>query len=258
MRLAALQMPSVVADVDANLACIEEGLRGAAARGATLLVTPELGLVGYGAGPALLTLAAAADGPLIARLAALTRRHGVALVAGLPERDGVDVFNAALFIDGTTTVVYRKSHLYGAYERKLFRAAAPSTRLFRHAGLTFGLLICYDVEFPENVRRLARAGADVVLVPTALPAGDNGRFIAERMVAVRAFENQLFLAYVDVTGRDDRFTYGGRSRIIAPDGQVLAEAPVDGERLLVADIDPAAYVRSRADNSYLADLGPLA
>ena len=65
------------------------------------------------------------------------------------------------------------------------------------------MLICYDVEFPENVRRLAQAGAQAVLVPTALPASDHADFIARKMIPVRAFENQLFVAYVNHCGADD-------------------------------------------------------
>ena len=95
------------------------------------------------------------------------------------------------------------------YEKRWFCAAPPSTVIVRQGGLNLGLLICYDVEFPENVRRLAQAGADAVLVPTALPVGGSADFIADHMIAVRAFENQVFVAYVDNCGRDGDFGYAG-------------------------------------------------
>jgi predicted amidohydrolase len=116
------------------------------------------------------------------------------------------------------------------------------------------MLICYDVEFPENVRRLAKAGAQAVIVPTALPAGDSGSFIAGHMIAVRAFENQIFVAYINHCGSDALFAYAGLSRIAAPDGGMLAEACASGEALLVADLDPVAYAASAAANTYLRDL----
>jgi predicted amidohydrolase len=116
------------------------------------------------------------------------------------------------------------------------------------------MLICYDVEFPENVRRLAVTGAEVVLVPTALPAGPSGSFIAEHMIQTRAFENQIFVAYVNHCGTDDLFRFAGRSRVAAPDGQLLATANVTDETLLVVDIDLASFDRSRAENTYLRDL----
>lgn len=254
-RVAALQMQAVAGDPDANLARIEKGVREAARRGATLLVTPELAIPGYGAGPAMATLAEAPDGPSWRRLSALSRETGVAIVAGFAERAGDTVYNSAMLVDGDRPQhVYRKSHLYGPYERGLFAAEAPSAPVFDHSGLRFGLLICYDVEFPENVRRLALAGAQAVLVPTALPASGHAAFIARSMIPVRAFENQVFVAYVDHCGSDARFSYAGLSGIAAPDGAMIASADAEGEALLVADLDPGAYRQAAQDNPYLADL----
>jgi predicted amidohydrolase len=254
-RIAALQMQVVAGNVEANLARIETGVRDAAQQGAVLLVTPELAIPGYGAGSVMVALAEAPDGPSWKRLAALSRETGVAIVAGFAERAGDSVFNSALLVDGDRPPrVYRKSHLYGPYERGLFAAEAPCAPIFDHAGLKFGLLICYDVEFPENVRRLALAGAQAVLVPTALPSSDHAEFIARKMIAVRAFENQVFVAYVDHCGRDARFSYAGLSGIAAPDGSFLASAGADDEALLIADLDPGAYRQSVENNPYLADL----
>ena len=255
MLLAALQMRARPSDVGANLDRLERAAAEAALRGASLLVTPELGLVGYGAGPDLPLLAEPADGALAGSVAAIARRHSIGIVAGFAERDGDAVYNSALFVSGDSLAIYRKSHLYGPYEKRWFRAAPPSSVLMRHEGLSFGLLICYDVEFPENVRRLALAGADLVVVPTALPKGSSGSFIANHMIQVRAFVNQVFVAYINHCGADDHFTYAGLSRIAAPDGKLLAEAPAEGETLLFAEIRPEDYAKSRAENTYLIDLG---
>jgi predicted amidohydrolase len=81
----------------------------------------------------------------------------------------------------------------------------PSDSIIEYGGLRIGILICYDVEFPENVRRLALAGAHLIAVPTALPATDQAGLIARKMVPVRAFENQLFIAYANHCGADDLF-----------------------------------------------------
>ena len=254
MLLAALQMQSHPADVAANLDRLERAAAEAAAGGARLLVTPELGLVGYGAGPDLPLLAEPADGPLAGSVAAIARRHSLGIVAGFAERDGDALYNSALWVSGDSQAVYRKSHLYGPYERHWFHAAPPSTVIVRQDGLSFGLLICYDVEFPENVRRIAKAGADAVLVPTALPVGSSADFIAAHMIAVRAFENQVFIAYVDNCGHDGDFAYAGLSRIAAPDGTILAAPGGRDEALLSVRIEPEAYARSRAENTYLSDL----
>jgi len=254
IRISALQMQTAGTDTAANLARIEKAARQAAEAGATLLVTPELCVTSYGGGKAVLDLAEPADGPLIQRLSEIARQTGVAVVAGFAEKVDNAVFNSAVYTDGTEEPsIYRKSHLYGDYERELFTPATPATCLFSHGGMTIGMLICYDVEFPENVRRLALAGAEMILVPTATPQGESGTFIAEKMVPVRAFENQIFIAYVNNIGSDGAFDYAGLSIIAAPDGSALASAGLS-EEFLTADIVPALYARSRSENTYLRDL----
>ncbi len=255
MRIAALQMRSAAGDPAANLARIEAAVAEASAKGASIMVAPELALTGYGAGKAILDLAEPAGGPTAERLGTIARTAGVAIVTGFAELSGDAVYNSALFVDGfRPAVVYRKSHLYGDYERTLFRPEAPSAGIIEHGGVKLGLLICYDVEFPENVRRLARAGAQAVLVPTALPASDHALLIAQKMIPVRAFENQIFVAYVNHCGADERFAYAGLSGIAAPDGNLLAKAGAQKEALLLARIEPEAYRTSAAENTYLADL----
>jgi predicted amidohydrolase len=254
IRLSALQMQTAGADPAANLARIETAAHEAARAGATLLVTPELGITSYGGGEDIQGLAEPADGAIVARLGDIARNTGVALVAGFAEKAGDAVYNSAIYTDGSgKPSVYRKSHLYGDYERSLFTPEKPSTCLFEHCGMTLGMLICYDVEFPENVRRLAQAGAEMILVPTATPMGASGTFIAEKMIPVRAFENQIFIAYVNNIGRDGDFDYAGRSVIAAPDGTALATAGLS-EQLLTVDIESELYARSRSENTYLRDL----
>lgn len=255
MKIAALQMQAIAGDVAANLARIERAAREASAKGARLLIAPELALTGYGAGEANRTLAEPADGPSTQKLQAVSAAAGIAIVAGFSEKAGGRVWNSAVFVDGKAApVVYRKSHLYADYEKTLFEPGLPAATTVDLDGLKLGLLICYDVEFPENVRRLAQAGCALVAVPTALPAGAYARFIARSMVPVRAFENQVFVAYVNHRGADPLFSYAGLSTVAAPDGTVLAEADETGDALLLADIEPAAYAQSAAQNTYLRDL----
>ncbi len=257
MKIAALQMQSISGDVQANLARIERAAIDAAKSGAELLITPELCITGYGAGDAIIALAEPVNGNQIKALQTVSSANGIAIIAGFAERDGVDVYNSAAFINGENKpAIYRKSHLYGDYERSLFKPAKPVNCVVEMGGLKFGMLICYDVEFPENVRRLALGGVDAILVPTALPAGPSGTFIANHMIQVRAFENQIFIAYINHAGADDRFTFVGLSRIAAPDGSLLAACGNDVEQLIFADIDPAVFTTSIDGNPYLRDLDP--
>jgi predicted amidohydrolase len=255
MRLALLQMRTRAGDVEANLARIEQGAVQAARAGAELLMAPELALPGYGAGPQMRDLAEPAAGAQVQALEGIACQAGVALVAGFAERSGESIYNAAVMVGaGGEPIVYRKTHLYGPYERELFSPGRPEASLVSFGGLKLGLLICYDVEFPENARRLARAGADALLVPTALPAGPHAAFIAGKMIAVRAFENQVFVAYANLVGADERFAYAGLSQVSGPDGAALAKAAEAEEALLIADLEPGDFAESREVNSYLSDL----
>ena len=96
-----------------------------------------------------------------------------------------------------------------------------------------------------------------MVVPTALPMGDYGRHIAGRVIPVRAFESQVFVAYVNNADSDGTFEYQGMSSVVAPDGVPLAMADERGEALLYAEIDLPAFAQCRLDNPYVADLTEL-
>ncbi|MCZ9340633.1 carbon-nitrogen hydrolase family protein, partial [Streptomyces sp. TRM76130] len=196
----------------------------AAAAGAGLLVAPELFLTGYAIGDDMARLAEPADGDAAASIAEAATRHGLAVAYGYPERDGDRAFNSAQLIsaDGTRLANYRKTHLYGDYERDRFTPGDQPVVQAELDGLTVGLMICYDVEFPENVRAHALAGTDLLLVPTAQP--HPFQFVAASLVPVRAFENQMYVAYVNRTGREGAFDFVGLSVLAGPDGVARARA----------------------------------
>jgi predicted amidohydrolase len=254
MKVAALQMHAVQADARANLEKISRFAVQAKEQGADILIVPELAVPGYGAGEDMAGLTQLDGTPVEQILQHISDENQIALVAGFAERVDGTVYNSAAFCKpGSMPVIYRKSHLYGPYERDLFQSVEPMTCLVEFQGMKLGMLICYDVEFPENTRRLANAGADFIIVPTATPQGHSGQFIADKMIPVRAFENQVFIAYINHCGTDTQFAYQGGSGIYAPDGQALARAN-DKEEFLITSIDTAAFDQSRSDNPYLTDL----
>jgi predicted amidohydrolase len=262
--LSRLKRPHSVEDVRialhqsnaAGLARISSAAREAAARGARLLVTPELSLTGYALDdPA--EHAEPAAGPGAAGVSRIARQHGVAVAYGYPERgeDGA-VHNAVRLVgpDGETLANYRKTHLYGPYETKHYTPGAHLPVQAELDGVRIGLLICYDVEFPEAVRAHALAGTDVLLVPTALMRPYEA--VATTLVPARAMESQLYVAYANRVGREGESDFAGLSRLAAPDGTVSARADGRSPALLVADADPAALSASRDHNPYLADRRP--
>ncbi|MFG2719982.1 carbon-nitrogen hydrolase family protein [Streptomyces sp. NPDC048416] len=255
LRTALLQSSGRLSDVAANLTVLDEAAGRAAGTGAGLIVCPELFLTGYAIGDDVAKLAEAADGPSARAIAEIALRHDVAVVYGYPERDGDAVYNAAQLIgpDGARLANYRKTHLFGCFEQEAFTPGERSVVQAELNGLRIGMMICYDVEFPENVRAHALAGTDLLLVPTAQM--HPFQFVAESVVPVRAFENQLYVAYVNRTGPEGEFEFVGLSCLAGPDGVARARAG-RGTELVVGDVDPEFLAASRANNPYLRDRRP--
>ncbi|PZU23208.1 MAG: nitrilase [Shinella sp.] len=256
MRVALYQMQATPGAVADNLARIEQAAFAASIMGAALLVTPELSVTGYALGAETASFAEPADGPILARLKAMAAARNIAIVAGFPERSGDAIYNSAALVrpDGTVEV-YRKCHLYGALERDAFRASDTPPAVFQIGGLKAAMVICYDVEFPEFVRSAALAGAELLIVPTALAASEANRMIPDRIVPARALENQTFVIYADLCGSDGVLDYEGHSVICSPDGAHLARAG-RGEALITADLDRNLYASSIAELPYLAERRP--
>ncbi|MFB0621054.1 carbon-nitrogen hydrolase family protein [Streptomyces sp. AGS-58] len=252
MRTALLQGSGRPGSIAGNLKVLDEAAGRAAAAGAGLLAAPEMFLTGYAIGDDIARLAEPADGDSADAVAEIATRHGLALAYGYPERDGETVYNSAQLIsaDGTRLANYRKTHLFGCFERDHFTPGERHVVQAELNGLTVGLLICYDVEFPENVRAHALAGTDLLLVPTAQM--HPYQFVAESMIPVRAFENQMYVAYVNRVGREGEFEFVGLSVLAGPDGTARARAGRT-EQLVVADADPAFLAASREANPYLHD-----
>ncbi|WP_128378429.1 carbon-nitrogen hydrolase family protein [Streptomyces cavernae] len=255
MRTALLQSSGRPGSVAENLKVLDEAAGRAAAAGAGLLVAPEMFLTGYAIGSDVPLLAEPADGDSADAIADIAGRQGIALAYGYPEREAERVFNSAQLIaaDGTRLANYRKTHLYGCFERDHFTPGEQPVVQAELGGLCVGLMICYDVEFPENVRAHALAGTDLLLVPTAQM--HPFQFVAESVVPVRAFENQMYVAYVNRVGPEGEFDFVGLSTLAGPDGIARARAG-RAEELLFADADPAFLAASRESNPYLRDRRP--
>lgn len=255
MRIALFQGPPGPLDVAGNLERLRQQAEQAAAQGARLLVCPEMFLTGYDIGrDAVSRLAEPADGDSAQAVAAIARQQGLAIVYGYPEQ-GVDgaCYNSVQLIDaqGSRLGNYRKTHLFGVLDRSLFSPGGDHFPVVELEGWKLGLLICYDVEFPENTRRLALAGAELIVVPTANMVPYD--FVCQFTVRVRAQENQCYLVYANYCGAEGDIHYCGQSSIIGPDGAVLALAGED-ESQLHAELDRQQVVAGRQAFPYLQDL----
>ena len=201
-----------------------------------LLVFPECFLTGYFRKvedvPAI---ASEVDASVLGKLAALARSTGVAFVVGTYESLPEGIANAAhVFLPGAPgPLTYRKRALYGDWEKSVFRNGDAPT-LFRYRDLTFAVLICFDVEFPELVREVVQQGADAILVPTALMEPDHE--IADFVVPARAIENGVTVAYANRIGIEDRLEFIGKSQICDPLARVRVVAESGSRGLLIGHI----------------------
>ncbi|MEZ5073984.1 MAG: nitrilase-related carbon-nitrogen hydrolase [Solirubrobacterales bacterium] len=212
-----------------------------------LVALPELFLGGYAMSDLERRALAPGDGPL-ERIAAVCRDHATAVVVGFTEavdRDRSVYANSAASFDrdGSTLRVYRKTHLFGAAEAAAFVAGAE-LRLVELAGVMVGPLICFDVEFPEPARRLAAAGAELLLTIAANMAP----YEADHRLATRAraLDNRRHHLYVNRVGEESGHRFVGRTRAIAPDGEILAELD-DAEGTLAIDLDLLPPVSAAVD-----------
>lgn len=255
MRIAVFQGTPRPLDVPGNLERLHQQAQLAAERGATLLVCPEMYLTGYNIGSdAVERLAEAEDGPSAMAVVEIAQAHHIAIVYGYPERaDDGQVYNSVQLIDahGSSLCNYRKTHLFGDLDRSMFSPGDDHFPVVELGGWKLGLLICYDIEFPENARRLALDGAELILVPTANMTPYD--FICQVTVRARAQENQCYLVYANYCGSEQDIHYCGQSSIVGPDGSLLAMAGRD-ECLLLADLERERVIKGREAFPYLTDL----
>ncbi|MDX3189918.1 carbon-nitrogen hydrolase family protein [Streptomyces sp. MN03-5084-2B] len=222
---------------------------------ADLVVTAEMITTGYHIGARTHELAEPADGPTAARMSAWARQTGTALAYGYPEADGEHVYNSVQLVDATGQRLanYRKTHLFGDLDKAWFTPGDEPVVQADLGGLRIGLLICYDVEFPELVRAHALAGTELLVVPTALMSPYE--IVAETLLPARAYESQLFVAYANRCDTEQELTYCGRSCVVAPTGEVLARAGA-GPEVIAADVTRDTLAASRLENTHLADRRP--
>jgi predicted amidohydrolase len=215
-----------------------------------LVICPELFLSGYNVGDQVRHLAEPQAGPFAKAAAALAKKRRTALIYGYPEQAGGGVYNAAMCIgaDGVVLAHHRKLRLPNAFEQSHFSPGDAYT-FFQLNGWKVAILVCYDIEFPEAVRRCAQQGAQLVVAPTALRK--QWSFVARHMVPTRAFENGIFVAYANYCGTEGDFEYLGESRFIGPTGHLVSAA--DQETLVTAALDRQEIALARRDLPYLQD-----
>ncbi|HEY7347968.1 MAG TPA: NAD+ synthase [Ktedonobacterales bacterium] len=250
LRIALAQINAVVGDLDGNLRLILENAAQAAQAGADLICFPELALTGYPPEDLLLKPGFVADN--LRALDELVRRSanypGLTIVAGFVDRQ-VDIYNAAAVIhSGRLAGVYYKQYLpnYGVFDENRYFQAGTLSPIFETSGVQVGVNICEDIWYPTGPATLqAYAGAEVLVNINASPYFAGKGDFREKMLATRAADNGLIVAYLNMVGGQDEVVHDGASVIFDQSGNLIARGKHCAEDLLLADLDVEAVFRTR-------------
>jgi len=255
MKIGVAQIDCRVGDVAGNLKTITSAVEQAAKTRCDLLILPELADTGYDM-DVIRSLASSWDcGPCI-ELCRIASSLQISLICGLSERDGDRIFNTAAIIDNTGTLVgkYRKTHLFSLTREDEYFASGDELKIIELGGFAIGIMICYDLRFPEMARALVMEGADILAVPAAWPDRRIDRW--NILTAARAIENQVFLAAANRAGTDGPTTFGGNSCLYDPWGSQLAGATLTEKTLLTGEISRDQIEKSRASMRVFEDRRP--
>jgi predicted amidohydrolase len=245
-RIAAVQLDPRLGDKESNLQAIERYVAEAAGRGVELAVFPECAVTGYmfESLDEARQVAEPVPGPATDRIAQAAAKHGLYVIAGTLERVNDRCYNTAILAgpNGLETA-YRKTHTLCL---GVDRFTTPGDIPYHVVELPFGrvgILICYDLRFPEAARTLALQGAQIIALPTNWPS--TSRIQADVFSRARAAENRVFVVASDRVGEERWARFLGRSQIVAPDGSVLQEASPDRVEVIIRDVDPAEADRKK-------------
>jgi NAD+ synthase (glutamine-hydrolysing) len=247
LRIGLAQMNATVGAIEANTSRIREQLEQARDFGVNVVAFPELAVCGYPPEDLLLKPSfVAANRAAVVRLAAETR--GLTAIVGFVDRQ-FDLFNAAAILhDGEWIATSHKQRLpnYGVFDELRYFKPGRGEVLVSTAGAWVGVCVCEDIWLPGGpAGRLARAGADVIVNINASPFHQGKWRARHRMLATRASDDAVVLAYVNMVGGQDELVFDGNSVVFGPGGELLAEAPVFEEHLLVCDVELEQVFRAR-------------
>jgi omega-amidase len=236
--------------VKKNLRSVEAAIPWFAEHHCQLLVLPEMWSCGF-AYDQLAAMARETPG-VLATLQQWSCAHHLVLVGSLPEAVDKDIYNTSYVIDANGEIAgsYRKIHLFSVTrEDEYFRRGAQPLVCDTEVG-RIGVLICYDLRFPELARRLALDGADLLCISALWPQARVDQW--SLLLRARALENQLFVVGCNGSGKNGSTTYGGQSALVSPQGLPLAEADGHEQRLL-ATLDLHAMAQFRNQIPCFAD-----
>jgi predicted amidohydrolase len=243
-----------------NIETIRKNVTKAKAEGAQLVIFPELSLTGYVVRDQIFELAERIPGPATRIIEKLAREHQLHIVFGMPEvseKAQAVLFNSAVLVGPKGLIgKYHKMYLptHSVFEEKRYFRPGYQVAVFETTFGKIGLIICYDIYFPEVSRLTRLKGAQLIACISASPGPRRSFF--ETLTVARAIENNAFLAYVNMAGIQDGLQFWGGSRLVGPAGGIIAQAKYDEQDLVIAQIDPSDARAAEAFIPALRDLRP--
>jgi len=259
-KIALAQIECKRADKTDNIRKIEQTTQHARKQGAELIVFPELSLTGYVVRDEIYELAEPIPGPATEAVEKIAQKTKTYIVFGMPElseKAQATIHNTAVLVGPEGLIgKYQKMYLptHSVFEEKRYfrpgyQAAAFDTKLGK-----IGLIICYDIFFPEVSRLTRLEGAQLIVCISASPA--IRRMFFETLIVARALENTAFLAYVNLVGIEDGLQFCGGSKLVGPNGRILAKAKYDKEDMIMGTVNYADIRPVEAFVPTLRDLRP--
>ncbi|MBU2515076.1 nitrilase [bacterium] len=248
-QVAAIQITPILGDIQANL---KRGIQFMRQIGqeANLIVFPELWTTGYYLSKnAFQQLAETKEGPTINKLREEAQRSNAVVISSFAEKDSENrLFISAAIIDqnGNLLGIVRKSLLWGR-ESEIFNMGEIKYPIFETAQAKIGVLICYEMEFPEPSRLLALEGVELVICPSVWSVSASRRW--DIQLPARALDNTIFILGVNTVGNNSC----GKSKLVGPMGDILAEASDAREEVLLRAVDIQSLYWARDENRYLED-----
>lgn len=242
VRIRCTQLSPKIGAVAENLAAIERELSRAAADGVDLLVLPELAVCGYAMTPDEARAAALrADSSVLQRWGELLAGTTTTAVVGFCEDGGAALYNsAAAIVPGAAPVVYRKLHLWNT-EKLIFAPGDERPPIVETPAGRLGVIICYDLEFPELPRSLALDGAELIAVPTnwplrPKPAGERPQEVVHAMAAAQA--SAVVIACCDRAGEERGTSWTEGTAVVGADGWPRGAVGADGRLDVEVELAP--------------------
>ncbi|MEM2102902.1 MAG: carbon-nitrogen hydrolase family protein [Candidatus Bathyarchaeia archaeon] len=260
IKIALAQISCKVGDKAYNIRKMATYIAKAKKQKANLVIFPELSLTGYTTRDRTYELAETITDPSTQKIEALAKQNNIHIIYGMieknPEAKAVLHNTAVLTTPKGTLGRYRKMYLptHSVFEEKRYFRQGYESPVFATSIGKIGLIICYDIFFPETVRLLRLKGAELIVCISASPSVRRGFF--ETLTVARAMENTVYLAYVNLVGIEDGLQFWGGSRLIAPSGKIVTQAKYDEEDLVFGTIDYTDLARAETFVPTLRDLRP--